>query len=90
MTTETAPSTHEKEHGMSDAGYIRIALILAAITALEVSTYYVDFGVLFLPALLIMMVIKIYLLPNAVVVQELLNSMSYIETMVMELLQMYQ
>jgi cytochrome c oxidase subunit 4 len=31
---------------------------LAAITGLEVSTYYVDFGVLFLPALLIMMVIK--------------------------------
>ena len=43
---------------MSDAGYIRIAVILAAITGLEVSTYYVDFGVLFLPALLIMMVIK--------------------------------
>ena len=43
---------------MSDAGYIRIALILAAITVLEVSTYYVDFGVLFLPALLIMMVVK--------------------------------
>ena len=43
---------------MSDAGYIRSALILAAITALEVSTYYVDFGVLFLPALLIMMVVK--------------------------------
>ena len=43
---------------MSDAGYIRIAIILAAITGLEVSTYYVDFGVLFLPALLMMMVIK--------------------------------
>ncbi|MSZ07595.1 MAG: cytochrome C oxidase subunit IV [Actinobacteria bacterium] len=43
---------------MSNAGYVRIALILAAITALEVSTYYVDFGRLFLPALLIMMVIK--------------------------------
>lgn len=43
---------------MSDAGYIRIAIILAAITGLEVSTYYVDFGALFLPALLIMMVIK--------------------------------
>ncbi len=43
---------------MSNAGYIRIAIILAAITGLEVSTYYVDFGVLFLPALLIMMVIK--------------------------------
>ncbi|NBY62363.1 MAG: cytochrome C oxidase subunit IV [Actinobacteria bacterium] len=43
---------------MSDAGYIRIAIILATITGLEVSTYYVDFGVLFLPALLIMMAIK--------------------------------
>ncbi len=56
MTTNAAET--KQEHGMSDAGYIRIAIILAAITALEVSTYYVDFGVLFLPALLIMMVIK--------------------------------
>ncbi|NBR68041.1 MAG: cytochrome C oxidase subunit IV, partial [Actinobacteria bacterium] len=32
--------------------------ILAAITALEVSTYYVDFGPLFMPSLLVMMVIK--------------------------------
>ena len=56
MTTNTAET--KQEHGMSDAGYIRIAIILAAITGLEVSTYYVDFGVLFLPALLIMMVIK--------------------------------
>ena len=46
------------DHAMTDAKYIRIALILAAITALEVSTYYVDFGPLFLPSLLIMMVIK--------------------------------
>ena len=46
------------EHAMTDAKYIRIALILALITALEVSTYYVDFGPLFLPALLIMMAIK--------------------------------
>lgn len=43
---------------MSDSGYVKIALILAAITALEVSTYYVDFGPLFMPALLIMMVVK--------------------------------
>jgi len=48
---------HE-EHGMSNAGYVRIALILAAITALEVSTYYVDFGPLFMPALMVMMVVK--------------------------------
>jgi cytochrome c oxidase subunit 4 len=43
---------------MSDAGYIKIAIILAAITALEVSTYYVDFGPLFMPSLMIMMVVK--------------------------------
>jgi hypothetical protein len=48
MTTETHSST---EHGMSNAGYVRIAAILAAITALEVATYYVDFGALFLPSL---------------------------------------
>ena len=56
MSAET--TTHTEEHGMSNAGYIKIALILAAITALEVSTYYVDFGRLFMPALMIMMVVK--------------------------------
>lgn len=49
------------QHGMSNAGYIRIALILAAMTALEVSTYYVDFGSLFLPVLLILMVVKFFI-----------------------------
>lgn len=69
MTTETThetthDTTHQSanvepvEHGMSTRGYIVVALILAAITALEVSTYYVDFGPLFLPSLLIMMAIK--------------------------------
>ncbi|NBO33844.1 MAG: hypothetical protein EBV02_05680 [Actinobacteria bacterium] len=65
-TEQTTPShgaathgaTEHAEHGMSTRGYISIALILAAITALEVSTYYVDFGPLFLPALLIMMAVK--------------------------------
>ncbi|MCX6518036.1 MAG: cytochrome C oxidase subunit IV family protein [Actinobacteria bacterium] len=56
MSTETQTQSHE--HGMSDTGYIKIALILAAITALEVSTYYVDFGPLFMPSLMIMMVVK--------------------------------
>lgn len=62
-TTETHEQTHEggHDHGMSDAGYIKIAVILAAITALEVSTYYVDFGPLFLPSLLIMMVVKFFM-----------------------------
>jgi len=58
MTTETHATT---EHGMSNAGYVRIAVILAAITALEVATYYVDFGALFLPSLLIMMAVKFYI-----------------------------
>jgi cytochrome c oxidase subunit 4 len=59
----TATESHEEthEHGMSDAGYIKIALILAAITALEVSTYYVDFGPLFLPSLIIMMFVKFFM-----------------------------
>ena len=58
MTTDTETHEDTHEHGMSDAGYIKIAVILALITALEVSTYYVDFGPLFMPALLIMMVVK--------------------------------
>lgn len=48
------------QHGMSNAGYIRIAIILAAMTGLEVSTYYVDFGSLFLPVLLVLMVVKFF------------------------------
>ena len=51
--TTAATATHDAEHGMSNAGYVRIALILAAITALEVSTYYVDFGPFFMPFLMV-------------------------------------
>ena len=58
MTMAHDTTTHETEHGMSNAGYVRIDVILAAITALEVSTYYVDFGPFFMPALMIMMVVK--------------------------------
>ncbi len=54
-------STHEahshSEH-RPDSYYIKIALILAVITALETSTYWIDFGPFFLPSLLIMMAIK--------------------------------
>lgn len=42
----------------SDWVYLRIALILAVLTALEVSTYYIDFGPLFLPVLMVLMVLK--------------------------------
>ena len=49
------------EHGMSTAGYIKVALLLAAMTGLEVSTYYVDFGALFLPVLLVLMCVKFFI-----------------------------
>lgn len=59
MSTATEHEVgHDHDHAMTDAKYIRIAIILALITALEVSTYYIDFGPLFLPSLLIMMAIK--------------------------------
>jgi len=48
----------EEHHGASDKQYIVIALILAALTAIEVSTYYVDFGPLFMPTLFILMIVK--------------------------------
>lgn len=58
--TETPEATHDDhaDHGMTDFGYIKIALILAVLTAIEVATYFVDFGVLEVPSLLILMVIK--------------------------------
>ena len=49
------------EHGMSDIGYIKVALLLAVLTAVEVSTYYVDFGPFFIPVLLILMVVKFFI-----------------------------
>ena len=67
MTTVDHLHTDEHEHGgheadaheeHSDAYYVKVALVLAFITALETSTYWIDFGVLFMPMLLGMMVIK--------------------------------
>ena len=48
----------DHDHGLSDVGYIKIALILAVLTAVEVATYFWDFGVLEVPSLLILMVVK--------------------------------
>jgi len=44
--------------GHSDGFYVKIAIVLAVLTALETSTYWIDFGPLFMPALLTMMSIK--------------------------------
>lgn len=68
MSTVTDNTEHDAEHaddshehGLSDRQYIYVALILAALTVVEVSTYYVDFGPLFIPVLLILMVIKFFI-----------------------------
>jgi cytochrome c oxidase subunit IV len=51
----------DHEHGLSDFGYVKVAILLAVLTAIEVSTYYVDFGPLFLPVLLVLMVVKFFI-----------------------------
>ena len=54
--------TAEVQHAHKPTSYyIVVALILAGLTALETSTYWVDFGPLFMPALLIMMIIKFFM-----------------------------
>jgi cytochrome c oxidase subunit 4 len=47
----------EHEHP-GDALYIKIALLLGAITAAEVATFYIDIGKAMVPALVIMMIAK--------------------------------
>ncbi|WP_419551283.1 cytochrome C oxidase subunit IV family protein [Candidatus Poriferisodalis sp.] len=67
--TETAPEgVHDDhgehddhEHGLSDFGYIKVALLLAVLTAAEVMTYFVDFGPVEVPGLLILMVAKFWI-----------------------------
>ena len=63
--TATEEEVHADEHEHpSDWAYVKIALILAVITAIEVSTYFssvVDWGDALIPSLLIMMVLKFYL-----------------------------
>lgn len=66
MSTDTGVHGHDahadEEHGLSDIGYVRIALILAAITAMEVYASYADWlGRAFIPLLLFLMVIKFFM-----------------------------
>jgi len=57
-TTEpTTPVEHHKEHP-TPRQYVNIALVLAVLTALEVSTYFFDFGVIAIPLLVILMAVK--------------------------------
>lgn len=50
---------HDEKH-FTDSQYVVVALILAVLTAIEVSTYFVDFGPLMLPVLIVLMVVKFF------------------------------
>jgi cytochrome c oxidase subunit 4 len=69
-TTDIAQSgdtSHDGGHGdeghehPSDAKYIQIAAILGVLTALEVSTYFVNIGPALIPTLMVMMGVKFFL-----------------------------
>ena len=59
--TSAHDDTHEG-HGLSDIGYVKIAVALAIVTAIEVALSYTQdqLGALFLPLLLILMGIKFF------------------------------
>ncbi|HCV37026.1 MAG TPA: hypothetical protein DF783_08865 [Acidimicrobiaceae bacterium] len=53
---------HDDSHEHpSDGKYIQIAAILGVLTALEVATYFVDIGPALIPALMVLMVVKFFL-----------------------------
>ena len=54
-----------EHHGPTDRQYVIVALVLGAITAVETFTYFrstLDWGAFLMPALLVMMCIKFYLI----------------------------
>lgn len=63
---ESQYSVHHASHGHEhphDWTYIKIAIVLAVVTALEVATYYLEdrLGSALIPSLMVMMVVKFYL-----------------------------
>ena len=66
MATDTIPAeagTHPADaeaghHHPTERQYVMVAIVLAAITAVEVALYYVDTGALNVPLLLILAVVK--------------------------------
>jgi cytochrome c oxidase subunit 4 len=58
QATDVAGHDGHVGHHPTPAEYVRIALILALLTALEVSTYYFEFGRAGIPLLIGLMIIK--------------------------------
>ncbi len=62
-THDTHDTTHDDhEHGLTDLGYVKVAIALAIITAIEVALSYMvdDLGAFFLPLLIGLMLIKFF------------------------------
>lgn len=57
MTT-TSEQTAAHTHHPTPRQYVNIAIVLAVLTALEVSTYFFDFGPFAVPLLIVLMIVK--------------------------------
>jgi cytochrome c oxidase subunit IV len=57
-THATSASDEAHTHHPTPRQYVRIALILGILTALEVSTYFFEFGAIAIPLLVVLMAIK--------------------------------
>jgi cytochrome c oxidase subunit IV len=57
VTETTTPAEDHKPHP-TPRQYVNIAVVLAVLTALEVSTFFFDFGVIAIPLLIVLMVVK--------------------------------
>jgi cytochrome c oxidase subunit IV len=57
-STEAAEATESHDHHPTPRQYVNIAIVLAVLTALEVSTYFWDFGVIGIPLLIVLMIVK--------------------------------
>jgi cytochrome c oxidase subunit IV len=65
QTPQQQDEQHEDHgHHPTPQDYVRIALILAVLTAMEYSTYVVDFGGLGIPMLVVLIVIKFILVAS--------------------------
>jgi len=50
--------TQHEEHGLTFAAAIKLAIFLAIVTGLETLTYFVDFGAVAEPLIIVLMIIK--------------------------------
>jgi cytochrome c oxidase subunit IV len=60
-TQDPATEHTAEDHHPTPRDYVNIAIILAVLTAMEVSTYFLDFGAIGVPLLIVLMIIKFLL-----------------------------